>query len=126
MRALDELRLRPMARRRALGLLAALIGCACATSSPPRPSQVVSRDESGFTITEKVRVSEVSEEVALLFGPRNLGQSEPKELEARQIKRSKEINDRMTVLVGLGGMTQQEHEGAIRTKKQGELNCTNG
>ena len=49
--------MRPMTRPRALVLVAALIGCACATSSTPRPAQVVTRDESGFTITEKVGVS---------------------------------------------------------------------
>ncbi len=46
----------PMACRRAFALVAALIGCACATSSVHRPTQVVTRDESGFTITEEVRV----------------------------------------------------------------------
>jgi Flp pilus assembly protein TadD len=35
----------------------ASIVCACATSGPPRPSQVETRDESGFTITEEVQVS---------------------------------------------------------------------
>ena len=36
---------------------AASIVCACATSGPPRPSQVETRSESGFTITEEVQVS---------------------------------------------------------------------
>ena len=31
--------------------------CACAASGPPRPSQVETRNESGFTITEEVQVS---------------------------------------------------------------------
>ena len=44
------------ASRRAFAVAAALLGCACATSSSPRPEQTFSRDESGFTITEEVRV----------------------------------------------------------------------
>jgi Flp pilus assembly protein TadD len=46
-----------MARRRAWILVAAWVVCACSTSGPTRPEQVVVRDESGFSITEEVRVS---------------------------------------------------------------------
>lgn len=44
------------ALRRASVLLAALLACACATSSTERPSQSVTREENGFTIREDVRV----------------------------------------------------------------------
>jgi tetratricopeptide (TPR) repeat protein len=43
---------------RAWLLAAALIVSACATSGTPRPTQVETRDESGFTITEEVVVSD--------------------------------------------------------------------
>jgi len=41
---------------RALVLAAALWVCACATSGPQRPEQTEARDETGFSITEQVRV----------------------------------------------------------------------
>jgi len=44
-------------RRAAAVLAAAGVVCACSTSGPVRPEQVVLRDESGFSITEKVHVS---------------------------------------------------------------------
>ena len=56
MRALHQPTMLSRSLRRASAVLAALIGCACATSSPQRPEQVVTRDESGFTIREEVRV----------------------------------------------------------------------
>ncbi len=41
---------------RACALVAALCVCACAGSGPRRPERSETRDEAGFTITEKVRV----------------------------------------------------------------------
>lgn len=48
----------PLARRRALLVGAALVLCACATAGTTGPEQSEARDESGFTITEEVRVSD--------------------------------------------------------------------
>ena len=42
--------------RNASIVAAAWLVCACSASGPARPEQVVVRDESGFSITEKVRV----------------------------------------------------------------------
>lgn len=46
----------PRSSRGALVLAAALCVCACATSGPQRPEWKEVRDETGFTITEQVRV----------------------------------------------------------------------
>lgn len=48
---------RSLARRLALGVAAAWLASACATSGTTRPEQTELRDEAGFRITEEVRVS---------------------------------------------------------------------
>ncbi len=57
MRAADKALISSIVRRQALLFAAALIVSACTTSGTTRPTQVETRDESGFTITEEVRVS---------------------------------------------------------------------
>jgi len=46
----------PMALHRVIAFVLALAAAACTTSGTTRPSQTEVRDESGFVITEKVRV----------------------------------------------------------------------
>jgi Flp pilus assembly protein TadD len=53
MRAAGRNRIVP---RLALAFAAASLVCACATSGTPRPKQVETRDQGGFTITEEVHV----------------------------------------------------------------------
>ena len=57
MRTSDEALISSIVRRQALLFAAALIVSACTTSGTTRPTQVETRDESGFTITEEVHVS---------------------------------------------------------------------
>ncbi len=57
MRALGKARIVSIVRKQALLFAAASIVCACTTSGTTRPTQVETRDESGFTITEEVHVS---------------------------------------------------------------------
>jgi Flp pilus assembly protein TadD len=57
MRSSDKALISSIVRRGALLFAAALIVAACTTSGTRRPTQVETRDESGFTITEEVHVS---------------------------------------------------------------------
>jgi Flp pilus assembly protein TadD len=57
MRTPDKALISSIVRRRALLLAAASLVSSCTTSGTTRPTQVETRDESGFTITEEVRVS---------------------------------------------------------------------
>ena len=57
MRTSDKALISSIVRRQALLFAAALIVSACTTSGTTRPTQVETRDESGFTITEEVHVS---------------------------------------------------------------------
>jgi len=57
MRTPDRALISSIVGRRALLFAAALLASGCTTSGTTRPTQVETRDESGFTITEEVRVS---------------------------------------------------------------------
>jgi Flp pilus assembly protein TadD len=57
MRTLDRAMVSSVVGQHALLLAAALLVSACSTFATTRPTQVETRDESGFTITEEVNVS---------------------------------------------------------------------